>query len=65
MRAGGPSPQLLQLGVDTASAQGWRRPLMAWLMVQQKASEMAGNPDVAAQAERRLQLLQAGESLKK
>lgn len=65
MRAGGPSPQLLQLGVDTASAQGWRRPLMAWLMVQQKTNEMAGNPDVAAQAERRLQLLQAGEPLKK
>lgn len=59
LRAGGATPELLQLGVDTASDQGWRRPLMAWLLLQLKSEQQAGNSEKAAQLERRLKLLQA------
>ncbi|CAM4238456.1 Lipoprotein [Comamonas aquatilis] len=58
LRAGAASPQLLQLGVDTASAQGWRRAVMAWLLLQAKAAEQGGDAAGAAAIERRIQLLQ-------
>ncbi|MDR0213151.1 MAG: hypothetical protein LBJ15_04000 [Comamonas sp.] len=57
LRAGGVTPQLLQLGVETASAQGWRRPLMAWLLLQRKAAQQAGDMQDAAAIDRRLKLL--------
>lgn len=59
LRSGRASPALLQQAVDTASAQGWRRPLMAWLLLQLKSEQQAGNSDKAEQLERRLKLLQA------
>ncbi|WP_233210152.1 hypothetical protein [Comamonas sp. 26] len=59
LRSGRASPALLQQAVDTASAQGWRRPLMAWLLLQLKSEQQAGNSEKAAQLERRLKLLQA------
>lgn len=37
------SPALVQLAVDTASAQGWPRPLLAWLSVQQRMARAAGD----------------------
>ena len=58
LRSGRASPALLQQAVDTASAQGWRRPLMAWLLLQLKSEQQAGNSEKAAQLERRLKLLQ-------
>ena len=33
-QSGRASPALVQVAVDTASSQGWRRPLLAWLGVQ-------------------------------
>lgn len=62
LRSGGASPALLQQAVDTASAQGWRRPLMAWLLLQRQSEQRAGNNEKAAQLERRLQLLQASSA---
>ncbi|MEX8194257.1 hypothetical protein [Comamonas guangdongensis] len=59
LRGGAASPRLLQLGVDTASSQGWRRPLMAWLLLQLKAAQQAGDTAAAAPLERRLRLLDA------
>ena len=59
LRAGSASPELLQLGVDTASAQGWRRPLMAWLLLQRKAAQQGGNVQEAAVIDRRLKLLES------
>lgn len=59
LRAGSASPELLQLGVDTASEQGWRRALMAWLLLQRKASEQAGDSSAAAAIDRRLKLLES------
>lgn len=51
LRRGQASPGVLQLAVDTASAQGWPRALLAWLAVQQASARAAGD----AAAEQRLQ----------
>jgi hypothetical protein len=48
-QAGRADPAMIALAVDTASAQGWRRPLLAWLKVQLRRAEQGGD---AAQAER-------------
>ena len=40
--------------VDTASAQGWRRPLLAWLQVQARHAEAAGDTVEAARIRRRI-----------
>ena len=52
-------PQAIQLAVDTASAQGWRRPLLAWLGVQLKRAEAAGADDEARRLRRRIELVGA------
>lgn len=59
LRGGGVSAVLLQQGVDTASVQGWRRPLMAWLRLQLKEAKQDDNHEKAAQLARRLKLLEA------
>jgi hypothetical protein len=60
VRAGRGTPQLLQLGTDTASAQGWRRPLLAWLGAQARLAEGRGAAQEAAALRRRMALV-AGE----
>ena len=42
-------PRVIETAIETASAQGWRRPLLAWLNVELKRAEAAG---AAAEAER-------------
>lgn len=49
LRDGVVPPGLAELAIETASAQGWRRPLLAWLNVQLQRSQAAGD-DVAARA---------------
>jgi len=49
----------LQVLVDTASAQGWRGALMAWLVAQRSAAQVAGQTEVADAAQRRIELLTA------
>ena len=51
-------PQVIQTAIDTASAQGWRRPLLAWLNVQLKRAEAAGANDDAQQLRRRIAIVQ-------
>jgi hypothetical protein len=51
-------PQVIQTAIDTASAQGWRRPLLAWLNVQLKRAEAAGASSEAEQLRRRIALVQ-------
>jgi hypothetical protein len=58
--AGRADPQVIALAVDTASAQGWRRPLLAWLGVQLKRAEQAGAIDAAERLRRRIALVQGG-----
>ena len=57
-RAGRASPAVLQQAVDTASSQGWRRPLLAWLGVQLQLAEKGGDNAMAAQLRRRITLTQ-------
>lgn len=58
LRSGRASPAVLALAVDTASAQGWRRPLLAWLGVQALRAEQAGDAAEAQRLRRRMALAQ-------
>ncbi len=51
------APAQIQAAVDIASAQGWRRPLLAWLGVQAKRAEDAGDGETAARLRRRMALI--------
>lgn len=51
------SPALVALAVDTASAQGWPRPLLAWLGVQHQLAQQAGRTDEATRIQRRMDLV--------
>jgi hypothetical protein len=59
-RSGRADPAVLTVAGDTASAQGWRRPLLAWLGVQLRRAEAAGATQEADLLRRRLALA-AGE----
>lgn len=56
-RSGRAGPEVLALASDTASAQGWRRPLLAWLGVQAMRAEQAGALDDAQRLRRRMELV--------
>ncbi len=57
VRTGRAEAAVLQQAVDTASAQGWRRPLLAWLTLQAKTARQAGDLAQADRIERRRDLL--------
>ena len=57
-QAGQASPATLTLAADTASAQGWRRPVLAWLEVLALRAEKAGAADEAERLRRRIKLVQ-------
>jgi hypothetical protein len=52
------TPESVAAAVEIASAQGWRRPLLAWLGVQEKRAEAAGDSDALARIRRRIALAQ-------
>jgi hypothetical protein len=54
------TPELLALAAATASEQGWRRPLLAWLGVAARRAEQAGALEEAQRLRRRMALA-AGE----
>ncbi|WP_298828493.1 hypothetical protein [uncultured Piscinibacter sp.] len=56
-RAGLADPATIALASDTASAQGWRRPLLAWLEVQAMRAERAGATEEAQRLRRRIALV--------
>ncbi|MBA3595059.1 MAG: hypothetical protein H0W47_14890 [Polaromonas sp.] len=56
------SPAVLQLAVDTASTQGWRRPLLAWLGVQAQLAEKSGDAEQAARLRRRMALVEPAKT---
>ena len=56
-RAGQADPATIALAADTASAQGWRRPLLAWLEVQARLAERAGANDEAQRLRRRIAIV--------
>ena len=51
------APQGIAAAVDTASKQGWRRPLLAWLGVQLQRADAAGDTEAKARIQRRIDLV--------
>lgn len=51
------TPKVLATAADTASKQGWRRPLLAWLGVQAQRAEQAGAVEEAQRLRRRMALV--------
>lgn len=58
LRAGRATPAVIEVAVDTASAQGWRRPLLAWLGVQLALAEKAGASAEVERLRRRIAVVQ-------
>lgn len=56
-RSGRATPGVIATAVNTASARGWRRPLLAWLKVQQQRAQAAGDATAAAALQRRIDLV--------
>ena len=57
MRSGRLLATDIDLAVSTASDQGWRRPLLAWLGVQAEYAERNGDTALATLARRRVELV--------
>ena len=60
LRTGRASPHTMELATDTASAQGWRRPLLAWLLLQAQRAEQVGDTQTAAKLHRRIAVVEQG-----
>jgi hypothetical protein len=60
LRAGRADSPTFTLAIDTASAQGWRRPLLAWLHVHLRGAEATGDTTLTEQLRRRIRLVEAG-----
>lgn len=58
LQTGKASPATIAQAVDTASHQGWRRPLLAWLGVQVQRATQAGQAEEAKRLLRRIELIQ-------
>ena len=56
-RMGRASPEIVAVAAETASRQGWRRPLLAWLGVQAQRAERAGWREDAERIRRRIDLV--------
>lgn len=53
------TPAVLALAAESASAQGWRRPLLAWLNVQRMRAQKAGDADAAERLQRRIEAVES------
>jgi len=51
------NPSEINAAVDVSSEQGWRRPLLAWLGVQAKRAEAAGDKDSLDRIRRRISVV--------
>ena len=58
LQTGKASPAVIVQAIDTASSQGWRRPLLAWLGVQALRAEQGGDVEEAARLRRRIAIAQ-------
>lgn len=56
------APDVLAAASEAASAQGWRRPLLAWLGAQAMRAEGAGAADEAQRLRRRMALVESGSA---
>lgn len=60
LKAGRITPADIATAVDTASGQGWRRPLLAWLGVQEQRARAAGDAAAVEHIRRRMALAEKG-----
>ena len=58
LKAGRITPADIAAAVDTASSQGWRRPLLAWLGVQEQRARAAGDAAAVEHIRRRIALVE-------
>ena len=58
LQTGQATPAVITQAIDTASSQGWRRPLLAWLGVQAQRAEQGGDVEEAARLKRRIAITQ-------
>ena len=58
LQTGQVTPAVITQAIDTSSAQGWRRPLLAWLGVQAQRAEQGGDMEEAARLKRRIAITQ-------
>ncbi|MEJ8839058.1 hypothetical protein [Ramlibacter sp. AN1133] len=56
LRTGKADPKVLELATDTASEQGWRRAVMAWLGAQAMLADKSGDREAAARLRRRMEI---------
>ena len=57
-QAGRASAQVITVATDTASAQGWRRPLLAWLGVEMQLAEARADQVAASAVRRRMRVIE-------
>ena len=62
LQTGKASPPVIAQAIDTASSQGWRRPLLAWLGLQAQRAEQGGDTEEAARLRRRIALAQGTDA---
>jgi len=60
LRAGRITPIHIAAATEAASANGWRRPLLAWLGVEEKRAASAGDAEAVAGIRRRIDLITKG-----
>ncbi len=53
-------PEVARLAIDAASGRGWRRPLMAWLLLAIRQAEQRGDTAHVEGLRQRLRVLQGG-----
>lgn len=56
-KTGKVTPDEINAAVDLSSEQGWRRPLLAWLGVQAKRADAAGDKEAFDRIQRRISLI--------
>ena len=64
LRTGRATPGTVALAVETASVQGWRRPLLAWLVLERERAQAAGDTVAAAAVQRRIAIVEQGGLLR-
>ena len=57
LKGGKIAPPEISSAIDIASAEGWRRPLLAWLGVQERRAEAAGDREALERIRRRIALV--------
>jgi hypothetical protein len=59
LQANRAGPGVIAAAIDNASAQGWRRPLLAWLKLQEQRAQAAGDTAALDALRRRIALVES------